>query len=206
MPYVMNYGTPEDAQKGREGSFAPPEKSGDYLMEVTNIQVTDNANYPGCTNWQISCKVLTDAAGAPCPGTARLFFMSIPPEKEVEYEKIMPNMQKMRMRDFLIGIGIDLGARDSAGKRTMTVEPDTWKGRKTWGYIKVYDDTFVVKDKVTKQPKLGADGKPETKTIRKGDIENCYTYEQIKVRNGIGQSLKDATPPPSGDGEIPADA
>ena len=190
MPIVLNYGTADEAEKGRQG-FAPPEKSGDYKLEITGVNVTENKNYPGCSNIQIRCKAVSTPDGELATGAASLFFMSIPPGREDEYDKLQPNMQKARARDFIAALGIDLAERDASGKTSMQVEPESWKGRSFWGYVKVGQQTYM------------KDG--EEKTVTRGDVEQCLTLAQVKERAGQGVSLRDAAPPPN-DGEIPAQA
>lgn len=191
MPVTLNYGTSEEAERGRQG-FAPPERSGDYKIEITNVNVTDNKNYPGCTNIQIRGKVTTDANGEVATGAVSLFFMSIPAGKEDDYAKLMPDMQKARARDFIAALGIDLSERDAQGKTTMQVEPESWKGRSFWGYVKVAPNTYTDKE-------------GNEKTVMRGEVEQCLTYAQVQERAGKGTSLRDAVPA-TGEGEIPANA
>lgn len=191
MPVTLNYGTNEEAERGRQG-FAPPEKSGDYKIEITGVNVTDNKNYPGCTNMQIRGKVVADANGEVCVGAVSYFFMVIPAGQEETYSKLLPDMQKARARDFITALGIDLTERDAQGKTTMQVEPESWKGRSFWGYVKVGPNTYTDKD-------------GNEKTVMRGDVEQCLTYAQVQERAGKGTSLRDAAPA-SGEGEIPANA
>ena len=174
---TLNYGTAEDAAKGRSTSFDPPAESGDYKWRITGVRVAPIKKAPEVLMVRINCMAFEDSRSEKTSGFGELMFFNIPAGKEDEYQKYNPNRQKFIARSLLNALGINLAARDEQGKTTATLDPAQWKGLEFYGYGRVYED---------KWDQENDDGTKTERKRMKCDVREVFTPAEFAERNGVG--------------------
>jgi hypothetical protein len=136
-------GTAEEAQKPT--GYEPPPESGIYSGKIVHgeVRTWDDGSKPPMLRVNVRCT--KTAGGDPCSGFVEWFAFSISPEQEEAFSRYNPGSQKWRLRNFFgAGLGGEaaLEKMGQSAKKSITIDPDSWKDREVFVDVSVYDDEY----------------------------------------------------------------